>query len=60
MRSNVSVPFEPTSNGTRITQTSDVAGKGVLWKVVVAVMKPFMNKRQREQFDGLKGMIEAD
>ena len=60
MRSDVSVTFEPTADGLRITQTSDVAGKGVLWKVMVAVMRPFMNKRQKEQFDSLKRMIEAD
>jgi len=44
---------------TRISSHTDMQAKTLMWKIMMLFMKGSMRKRQNQQFDKLKGLIES-
>jgi uncharacterized protein with HEPN domain len=44
---------------TRISSHTDMQAKTLMWKIMMLFMKGSMRKRQNQQFEKLKGLIES-
>lgn len=60
MNSTVDVTLERRGRGvTMISSRTDAKATKLLWKVMMFFMVPNMKKRQRENFENLKAVIES-
>ena len=60
MSSENRVTFREVGGGTEITSTSSFQGKGLLWRLMMPLLKGSVRRRQQGDFEKLKRLIEGE
>lgn len=60
MSSHSDVEFHSVNSGTEVVSSTTVEGKGFMWKLAIPMMKSQMKKRQEQDFNKLKALLEFE
>lgn len=60
MTGSTTVRLTPKDGGTQLTFEGDFRGRSMLWRSLMAILQPMIDKRQGEDMDKLKALVEAE